>query len=79
MKEFLWDIFQCTSILFGICCFATEVQRLFFSLGGLFWGESIRVDAAVSEETIPIGGDFFWDACYCGQAFESNGLCYLLT
>ena len=54
----LWYFFQCTSIFnssFCIFYFATEVQQVFFSLGGFLSGESVGVDEAVSGETIPMG------------------------
>ena len=61
MVAFLWYLFRCTyilNLLFCICSFTAEIQRVLFSLGG-FLGEAVRVDEALSEKIIPIGGDLF--------------------
>ena len=54
-----------------------EEQLVLFSLE-FFLGESVRVDAAVSEETISWVVIYSWGTCNGGHTSEIKGLCSLL-
>ena len=54
-----------------------EEQLVLFSLE-FFLGESVRVDAAVSEEKISWVVIYSWGTCNGGHTSEIKGLCSLL-